>query len=121
MGDHDHGHAVAVELVQKRQQFAGGRLVEGAGRLVGQQQFRTVDQGPQHGHPLPLAPRKLPGEMLHPGSQARPFKQAFGPGNDVLPVLFRGDGGKNHILQRRALRQQMMALKHQTDLPQAEQ
>ena len=48
-----------VELLEHGQHFLAGMGVKVAGRLVGKQQRRPVDQRPRDGHPLLLPARQL--------------------------------------------------------------
>ena len=60
----------AVDLV-------AGPAVKLAGRLVGQQHDRFLDQGPGDGHPLLLAAGELPRAMVEPVAQTN-LRQQFG-------------------------------------------
>ena len=55
MGHHDHGHAVAIELLQQSHDFHAGMRIQRSGRLVGKYQYRIVDQRPRDRHTLLLA------------------------------------------------------------------
>jgi hypothetical protein len=56
MGDRDHGLACSVEVAQQLQNLGTSRLVEVAGRFVGQEYWRLVDDGPGHCHTALLSP-----------------------------------------------------------------
>ena len=60
MGDEDDGDAVgAVELLEHLEDFLAGARIEVAGRLVGEEHPRPVDQRPGDGHALLFAAGKL--------------------------------------------------------------
>ena len=60
VGDDDDGDALlAVERHQRLHDLVRGAGVEIAGRLVGEQQARSVDQGPRDGDALLLAAGEL--------------------------------------------------------------
>ena len=60
---HDGGAFLAVEAEQQGHYFLAHHRVEVAGGLVGQDNFGRAHQGAGNGHPLPLPPRKLAGEV----------------------------------------------------------
>ena len=66
MGDEDHGDAACVQLLEQRDDLVGGAAVERAGRLVGEQQARAVDERARDRHALALAARELIGAVLEP-------------------------------------------------------
>ena len=68
--DHDDGDAGVVEFLEQAHDLDAGAGVEIAGRLVGQDQFRLVDQGAGDGDALLLSAGKLAGMMVAPVAQA---------------------------------------------------
>ena len=64
MGDHDDGAALFVELLQQLHHFLAMLRIEVAGGLVGEDEFRRVDDGARHRDALLLSARKLHREML---------------------------------------------------------
>ena len=64
VGDHDDGDALVVEFLEHAHDFDARLAVEVAGRLVGQQQRRLVDQRAGDGDALLLAAGKLVGMMV---------------------------------------------------------
>jgi hypothetical protein len=65
MGDDHDGRAGLADRLQRRDDLVPGPGIELAGRLVGEQQARTVGQGDREGQPLPLAG----GEPVRAGTQ----------------------------------------------------
>ena len=57
-GDHRRQPELGVHVAQQAVQGVGGRLVEVAGGLVGQQERRVLHQRPGHRHPLLFAARR---------------------------------------------------------------
>src|SRR5207244_1063123 len=99
-----------------RQDLRAGMRVEVAGRLVGQQHLRLVDQGTSDGHALLLTAGKLVRQVA--GSIAQPDQAQRG---ERAPASFRGgksgvDQGKLDILDGGVALQQVEALKDEADL-----
>ena len=59
MGDDDHGDAGVVQLLEQFDDFLGGTAVERAGRLVGEDDMRVVDERARDRHALLLPARQL--------------------------------------------------------------
>src|SRR5258708_35893802 len=59
MRDHDDGDALVVEFLEHAHHLDGGLAVEVAGRFVGEEDLRLVDEGAGDGHALLLAAREL--------------------------------------------------------------
>jgi hypothetical protein len=71
VGHHGHGQAVLVDqAAQQREHLPRGRRVEGAGRLVGEDDLRPGDQRPGDGDALLLAARQLARPVPGPVSEA---------------------------------------------------
>ena len=71
VGDDDQGRLpAALEAAEDPVDLVAGLRVELAGRLVGQDEDRVLDQGPGDRHPLLLAARQLVGAMVEPVAQA---------------------------------------------------
>ena len=67
VGDDDDGPAgMAAGVLQQLQHTFAGFVIQGAGRLVTQQDLGVLSQGPGDGHPLLFPARKLSGEIAHP-------------------------------------------------------
>ena len=65
MGGEEDGRAELVDLLQDADDVIGVRRVEIAGRLVGDDDVRMVDDGPGDGHALFLAAGELVREIPH--------------------------------------------------------
>ena len=61
---------LAVEFVEQRHDFLAGVAVQVAGRLVGQDQARPVDQRAGNGHALLLAAGNVVGQRFGVAAQA---------------------------------------------------
>ena len=67
--------AVVVQFLEQRHQLNRGAAVERAGRLIGKQHFRIVDQCARHGHALLLAAGQCV-TMMDAFAQADPLQSA---------------------------------------------
>ena len=79
MGDDDHGDAGLVQLLEQGDDLLGGAAVERAGRLVGEQDMRVVDQRAGDGHALLLSAGKLGRLMVARDRRARPWPGTLAP------------------------------------------
>ena len=112
MGDDDHGGArFAAGALQQAKDLFAGLVVERAGRLVAQQQFRVFRKRAGNGHTLLFAAGKLRGEVVESVAQADLFQNLA----RVLR-LFAKLGGKLHIFQRRQVRHKIIELENKTDV-----
>ena len=95
-----------------------GVRIEIAGRFVGQQQGRPVDQRPGDGDPLLLAARHLRRLVVHAIGQADPFEERLG--QFTRPATGRPGHGvvqrHEHVVKRRRPRQQVEALEDEAQL-----
>ncbi len=119
VGDDDDGHALlAVERDQGLHDLVRGAGVEIAGRLVGEQQARRVDQRARDGDALLLAARELArrvalavAEAEQPQRPARPLDARLAarrPGRRVIK-------GQADVLDRAGARQQIEALEDEAE------
>ena len=88
----------------------GSGLVEVARRFVCKDEIRAVGQSARHGNALLLAARKLAGSMIEPVSKAERSQQLFSPRLCILPVDPGNELGKDDILARIEIRQEMVKL-----------
>lgn len=124
MGDDDERDALfAVEFAEQFRQGIGGDAVERTCRLVGQQQFRAIDEGTDDGDALPFAARKLTGAVTAAVCQPHPLEQAFGTGAGRFSKFgFRvlGQRGDKDVFEDGTLRQQVVHLEDEADFPVAD-
>ncbi len=120
MGDEDQGLARRVQLGQQAADLLAGGRVERAGRLVGQQQLRRVDQGPRDRDPLPLAagqPRRVVVAVL---VEAEPGEQLGGPRPRPPPGRAGQLGGQQHVVGDGEVVEQVEELEDDADVAGAE-
>ena len=110
----------AILRVQAEQQLLhlfAYAVIEGAGGLVSQNQFRLQDHGAGDRNPLLLPAREFAGAMCHaifePDFGEQPQRLRFGAGR-VHPVDQRRE---HHVFQGREVRQQVVELKNKSDHP----
>ena len=70
MGDEDNRAAHAMHLLENLHDFLGGFGIEVAGRLIGHDDVRVIDERPRNRDPLPLTTRQFIGLMARPVSKA---------------------------------------------------
>ncbi len=103
-----------ADVLERRRKPVGGGAVEGAGRLVQQQDLGPADQDPGEAHPLLLAPGEGPGV---PGKQLR-GEAAQLQGADDLLAVGRGkrrvavEEGTLQVVEDRALEHEGLLLHH---------
>ena len=114
VGDHDDRGAGGVELADELHDRCAGGAVEVPGRLVGEHDRRTPDEGPGDRNPLPLPSRELGRLERRAVGQADPFERLIRarvtlgggeagveqPVGDVLP--HRGVLGQEELLEDEA-------------------
>jgi hypothetical protein len=116
VGGHHHGGARAVDPIeQPHDPLAGGR-VQVAGGLVGQQQQRSVDEGPGHGHPLLLPPGQLPGEVVALLRQPDQVQHLGHLRLDDVPGSTDHLERERHVLEHRLVREQAEVLEDTADV-----
>ena len=109
-----------AELLEQRHHLQAGVRVEVAGRLVGQDEARPVDQRAGDRHPLLLAARELAGVVVEPLAEADPLQRLRG----AAPAARAGrsprvDQRQLDVLQRGGARQQVEALEDEAERPAA--
>ena len=114
--DQDDGDALAVELLQQGHDLDAGVGVEGAGRLVGQNQLRIIDQRAGDGYPLLLPPRELRRVMVHALRESYLRQALFG-----VPFPLAGrhaaiEQGQSDVVQGGSSRQQVEMLEDEAEL-----
>ncbi len=96
--DQDDGQALPlVEVLEDRPDLLAPGRIEVSRRLVGEQDFGPVDQGPGDGHPLHLAVRELAGEAVGALVEAEKLQDAA---DVLLGSRFLEEGeGQDDILE----------------------
>ena len=121
VGDDDKSLAKLVpEVEEKLMQFRLVLSVETARRLIGKHHGRVVDKGASHSHALLLAARQLVGLMRGTFAQAHEVEQLFCALARFLTSLAGYERRNHDILQSRELWQQLVKLKHESDVLVAE-
>ena len=112
MGDNDHGHiGLAAGILQQLQDGLAGVVIQGAGRLVAQQQLGFFGQSPGNGHPLLLAAGELGREVVGPLCQTH-LRENLSRVQMILADLHR----QLHILQSRQVGNQVIELENKADV-----
>ncbi len=104
----------AVEAGDRGHDFGRGLRIDIAGRLVGQQDRRVMDQGASDGDALLLTARQLIGMVLLPGAEAKLFES---PSRAVETALHLSgiEERECDILDRGGAGQQIEALEYEAD------
>ena len=68
--DQDKGQTLPIEILEDLHDLDRGPAIQVAGRLIGQQNRRTVYQSTRNGYSLLLASRELRGKMFHAVGEA---------------------------------------------------
>ena len=113
--DHDRG-AFAVQFLEQRHQLDRGAAVERAGRLVGEQHFRVVDERPRDRDALLLSAGKLRRPVMHAVAKAhtRAGRSTRGDRRSGCPAGI--DHRQFDIAERVEPVEQMELLEHEADL-----
>ena len=121
VGDQQHRDAAAaIQLLKQVHHLDAGPGVEVAGRLVGQQDRRLVDQRPRDGDALLLAARQLVGIVIHALAEPDDLQDFLGPlvalGGLHLVLAAVVEQRQLDVVERRRPRQQVEALEDEADL-----
>ena len=112
--DHDD-EAVAGHVAQQVHDLHARLGVEGAGGLVGQQDFGVVDEGARDGDALHLAARHLRGLLVDMVFQADPFQGVEGPLAALGARDARQGQGQLDVRQDALVRDQVVGLEDEAD------
>ena len=82
--DDERDAFLAVQFDEQLTEVLGAGVVERAGRFVGEQKLRLVDERADDGDALAFAAGKLTGEMVQSFREADAFEEAFGAGGGVF-------------------------------------
>jgi hypothetical protein len=116
VGGHDDGRAGAVDPVDQLHDPDGGLGVEVAGRLVGEQQGRMVDERPRDRDALLLTARQLVREVVELGREADEPQDVRHLAADLLAVLAEHLQRVGDVVVDRAVRQELVVLEHDADV-----
>src|SRR5947208_2327331 len=115
MGDEQDRPALSGQSPQQREDLRAGLRVEVAGRLVGEDQARVVDERPRQREPLLLATghlmRPAAAQMRQPELVNQPLCPA--PAGAVAPV---DPGGQLDVLVASQLRYEVEELEDEADV-----
>ena len=118
--DDDQRLPLGVEVKEQAADLVAGGGVDRAGRLVGQQQRRPVDQRPGDRDALPLAARQ-PGRVgVAPVRDPQRVQQLLGALPRVAGLGPGELGGQQHVVERRHVVEQVEELEDHADLAAAE-
>jgi hypothetical protein len=121
VGHHDQCHFIrAIDFDQQVGEFAGGLRIQSAGGFVSEDEGRLVDEGAHDGDALAFAARELVGpvgEALAKADAGEEFLSPFQNWTSIRGGEFGGEGRDHHVFEDGTLRQQIVELEHETDLP----
>ncbi len=115
VGDDDDGDALAVQLLEQIEDLLAGVGVQRAGRLVGQDDIRPVDQGAGDGDALLLAAGEFVGAVVGAVAQADALQRRAGAAQALLagqPGVHQRQGD---LFDSRGARQQVELLEDEAD------
>ena len=115
--DDEGGAGDGVGLQQQIGNALAGGGVERTGRLVGEDEFGLVDERARDGGAELLAAGDLPRQMRHADAETDLFEERLGArarrGRSFVPTA--GEAGHQDVFKDRALREQVVQLKNETD------
>ena len=115
--DHQNGVAFAMKLAQQADDGLLIGFVEIAGRLVGQNQFRMIDERASHGYALLFAAGKLRGQVLDAIGKTDAGQRGAG-------FVFVGGAmeilREHHVFNRREIGHEVKLLEDESDFLGAE-
>jgi hypothetical protein len=123
MSYHNQGNPfLSVQFGKELTQGLRGPMVESTGGFICEQKTRAVYQSAHDGGSLPFATGKLSGPVRGAFAETYPFEQPLSPFFDgfsaTVPGLAfsRRERRHQHIFKKGALGQEVVRLKHETDL-----
>ena len=117
--DHDDRDALVVQRPEQLHDLCAGLAVQCAGRFVGEQNFRIIDNGARNGDTLTLTAGKLVGLEIHAVAEPDAFQRANGTLAALLFRHARVEQGERNVFDGALPRQQVEALKNEADGMQA--
>ena len=120
MSDHDDGHPQRlVKLTDEVHDLGTVPAVEIAGRLIGQQQLRTIDQRPRQRRPLLLTSGEFAWPVRHSRRQPYPVQRLPRQSITLRPIHLRKAHGQFYVLHQCHAGNQIEGLKHHSHRVQA--
>ena len=117
VGDNDEGlPSLVAQVEEELVQFLLVFRVERAAGFIGQDDRRTVHQGPRHGHTLFFAARELCGLMVGTIFETHELQQFVGPLAGFVLAGACNQCRNHHVLDGRKFGQELMKLKHEANL-----
>src|SRR5215208_1091206 len=116
VGRHDHGGPGAVDPVDQLHDPDRGLGIEVAGGLVGQQQWRVVDERARDRHALLLAAGQLVRQVVKLGGEADHAQDVGHLAADLLARLADDLERVGDVVVDRAARQQLVVLEYGPDV-----
>jgi len=116
VGDQDNRVSLGVQLVHKGHYFITGLGIEIAGRLIGQDDGRTIYQGARDRDSLALAAGEFVGLVHHPGFEINFAQRFFGAANALFRRRAVINQRKLDIVQSCRTSQQVERLEDEADL-----
>ena len=113
VGDHNY-QALAGHLLQQVHDLHRRGGVQCAGGLVCQHNFGVIDQRTRNGHALHLPARQLGGSFVRVLSQTHSFQGSQGAASSLAARNPRKCKCQLHIGHHALVRDQVVALKHET-------
>ena len=117
VGDNDKGLTELVAQVEEKlMELVLVLGVETARRLVSEDDSGMVDQGTCHGDALLFTAGELVGLVPCAVGESHELKQLHGTLLSLTTSFAIDEGWDHHVLQCRELRQELVKLKHETDV-----
>jgi hypothetical protein len=115
-GEHEGERHLALQLAQQLEHAPSGSRIEVARRLISQHDRGVRDDGACDGHALLLPAGQLAGPVVQPLAQPELFQRLAGP-PQLVTLATPDTEGHLDVLERRELRQQVVQLEDETDVP----
>src|SRR5262245_27735107 len=113
--DDDHGDAGRIKLLEQLDDLVSGMAVECAGRLVGENDMRIVDQSAGNSDALLLAARKLGRLMRFAMREPDLGKASLRLLARAFVTVPRVEQGQGHVIDRAGAREQIEVLEDEAD------
>src|SRR5215207_5576928 len=118
-GEEGAGARLAAEGEEERADLRPRARVEVAGGLVGEDEAGARDEGARDGHALLLAAGEFAGRVSQPRAEPDLLHHLARAGERLAPAHARHEQGQRGVLLRREVREQVVELEDEPDLPPA--